>query len=221
MRIAIEGNIGCGKSTVIEAIERMPLCVDRGYATIQEPIDEWQHWLHEMYSDPQRWSFFFNLKVLLTLSSWSTPTRLHSAVDGHDDLRIRQKFLCERSPAACRHVFVPIQSELGDLSAKETELLYEAHAALGWEPDVVVYLRSDPLEAFERMRTRARASEANVGIDYIRAVHEKYERLYNSAGVDKSTTTRNQVVVVVDVGERTAAEVANIVHEKVVAIVGR
>ena len=72
MRIAIEGNIGCGKSTVIEHLEKLPLCVERGYTTILEPMDEWQHWLQEMYADPQRWSFFFNLKVMLTLSAWSS-----------------------------------------------------------------------------------------------------------------------------------------------------
>ena len=193
MYVSIEGNIGVGKTTLIEKLMKAPEF--QGYSMLLEPIDVWQTWLHEMYRDPKRWSFFFNLKVLLTLSSWRPR---------QEDKRA----ICERSPLACKHVFSRVQHRRRELSDNELELLDEAHAALGWEPDVVVYLRATPDECLERMRKRGRPSEAGVGRDYLAEVHDEYEKLLMDS---RESSYR---VIVVQVGSKSSDDVLDeVLHE--------
>lgn len=197
--ISIEGNIGVGKTTLINQLE--VIFKDRNPTIILEPIDEWQQWLHDMYTDPKRWSFFFNLKVLLTLSSWF-PRGQPAASPG--DITIT-----ERSPLACRYVFSRVQHERQEMTDKELTLLDEAHDALGWEPDVVIYLRDEPCRCVERMRQRGRSSEEGVNLDYVEGVHAKYEELFKAAFKKK--------VIIVDVAHRTPIEIAQDVSDKIIA----
>lgn len=187
--ISIEGNIGVGKTTLIRNIEE--LLKEQKPVVILEPIDQWQQWLHDMYTDPKRWSFFFNLKVLLTLSSWKPR---------EDPGSTEFTMITERSPLACRYVFSRVQHERNEMTDKELELLDEAHAALGWEPDVVVYLRDEPENCVERMKLRGRLSEETVSIEYVKSVHDKYESFFKQYA--KKT-------IVVDVASRSSTEIAH------------
>ena len=198
MRIAIEGNIGCGKTTLIKN-----LSVKKGFehfGIILEPIEVWQPWLHEMYNDPQRWSFFFNLKVLLTLSSWFPRTDAATPVN----------VICERSPLACRHVFCKVQHERHELSDKEMELLMEAHDALGWEPDVVIYLRAPPDVCEKHMMQRGRTSEANVSLQYLTQVHDKYEELFQTPSKYKLVVVETNEDTEKQLTERVAQIIKNL-----------
>ena len=162
-----------------------------------------------MYEDPKRWSFFFNLKVLLTLSSW-VKSKSHNAPPSSPLDQNNQSTIFERSPLACRHVFSEVQHERGELSDKEMRLLVEAHGALGWEPDVVLYLAASPEVCDAHMRTRDRASERGVSIEYIREVHAKYERLF---GAGRDPTLAHCRVIVVDASTCTPSELASTVAE--------
>ncbi len=197
MRISVEGNIGCGKSTLIKNLSSMDAFHD--VRTVLEPIEEWQSWLTEMYNDPHRWSFAFNMKVMLSLSEWKK-------WDSQD-------CIFERSPLACRHVFCKVQHERAELSDKEMALLVEAHGALGWEPDVVIYLRASPRVCEMHMRARGRLSEANVSQEYLKQVHDKYDALF-------LLESANYRVIVVDVDDVTPSELASIVADEIKACIG-
>ena len=67
MHLSLLGNIGCGKSSVLNKI--------KGYqdmAVRDEPMDKWeniggQNLLKMYYDDPKKWAFVFQTQVLLTL----------------------------------------------------------------------------------------------------------------------------------------------------------
>lgn len=160
-RIAIEGNIGSGKTTLLRGLARR-----LGARTVLEPVGAWEPWLARMYRDPPRWSFAFNLKVMLSLRTWPAIEALRGCPD---------VVLYERSPIACRDVFCRVQHRLGQLTDDELALLHDAHDVLGWAPDAVVYLRVPPRVCEARMHERGRSSEAAVPGSYLDALHDAYD----------------------------------------------
>ncbi|RXG61031.1 Deoxynucleoside kinase [Armadillidium vulgare] len=64
--VAVEGNIGSGKSTFLNYFSKLP-----NVLTFEEPIDKWtnvsgNNLLQMLYEDPSRWSFLFQSYVQLT-----------------------------------------------------------------------------------------------------------------------------------------------------------
>ena len=43
------------------------------------------------------------------------------------------------------------------------------------KPDMIIYLRSDPVTAYERMVSRGRLEESSAKFNYIKDLHEAYE----------------------------------------------
>lgn len=158
MKIVIEGNIGGGKSTVLSMIStktRLPIFL--------EPVDtEWTEGLKLFYSDHARWGFAFNLKVLMTYHQWRNN---------------RFKALYERCPMSSKCVFSQLQYESGLMTKFENDLYQQYYDNLAWEPDVVIYIRTPPEVCHQRMNSRGRECEANVPLDYLQKVHDKYEEL--------------------------------------------
>ena len=161
MKIVIEGNIGCGKTSVMRKIHeatRLPMFL--------EPVDEWANWLDLFYKDPRRWGFTFNVNVLLTFNRWRNVDCLA---------------LYERSPMSCREVFTNLQYTNGDVNKMEIELFDTLYSQLKWKPNVVIYLRVDPSICMDRMNQRGRSCESSVPLDYLQAVHDNYEQMIEKA----------------------------------------
>jgi len=161
MKISIVGNISTGKSTVIRKLHegtRLPVFL--------EPIDEWRDWLNLFYTDFKRWSFTFNLKVLMSFNRWKG---------------IECTALYERSPMCCKMVFTELQKIDGVMTPMELELFEEIYEKVKWEPDVLIYLRSDPQVCMQRMHKRGRECENGVSLEYLQKVHDQYEKMMEIA----------------------------------------
>lgn len=156
VRVSIEGNIGCGKST------QLRLCAERlNVPTFAEPVDEWEPLLSEFYKDRSRWGFTLNMRVLLS----------------YLDNRFNQTCVVERSPYSGRYVFTQVGFSEGAISEKEWALYREYHDRFAWAPDVVIYIRTDPDTCFQRIQQRGRKAEAPVSYDYIRKLDFQYENM--------------------------------------------
>lgn len=158
MKISIDGNIGCGKTSVLSR-----LCQDARIPVFLEPVNDWKDWLTLYYQDPSRWGFTFNVKVLLSFHQWAN-----------------NKFMAlyERSPVSNKYVFADLQKDEGKMNQLEYSLFEEIYEKLSWCPDKIIYIRTDPDVCMERMKKRARDCESQVPFEYIQAIHNKYERLY-------------------------------------------
>lgn len=156
MRISIDGNIGSGKSALMDALK------EDGFVTYKEPVDEWKPLLYLMYSDPKRWSTTFNINALLSFAELPHPDTVA---------------LYERSPMSSFHVFAMMQHDMGYMTAQETAVVQKAYEQVSWIPDVIVYLRADPETSYERMMKRGRVAERYVSLDYISQVHDLYEKV--------------------------------------------
>lgn len=172
MKISIEGNIGCGKSSLLTR-----LCQDLRVPVFLEPVDEWKDWLAMFYTDPSRWGMSFNINVLLSFNKWKN-----------------NEFtaLYERSPLSNRYIFAQLQYDQGRMTDMELKMFEALYDKLAWTPDVVIYIKTDPAVSMERMKLRARSCENEVPFDYIKAIHEKYESLF---GTSQHAKTPHVIIV--------------------------
>lgn len=146
MRVVIDGNIGSGKSTQLNLLK------DLGFRVRKEPINEWP--LELYYSDPVRWGFLMQLSVL---SSFADP---------EDDV------IFERSMQSSRLVFWDVMNK----TPEEDRVYTSLYEKLKWTPDLVIYLRSDPEKCFERIEKRGQSGDNGISLNYLRALHTKYEQ---------------------------------------------
>lgn len=189
MKISIEGNIGSGKSSVLSR-----LCKETRIPVFLEPVDDWKDWLSEFYANPSRWGMSFNINVLMSFNQWKNNEFLS---------------LYERSPVSNRYVFSKLQYDQGRMNKLELELFEKVYDKLAWTPDVVIYIRTNPETSMERMKKRARQCEDEVPLDYLQAVHQKYEDIFNTTEYLARTYTvsdKKCKIIIVD-GNRTHDEV--------------
>lgn len=165
--LAVEGNIGSGKSTMLNCFQQ--------FADVQlspEPINQWcdlkgHNLLELLYKDPKRWSFQFQSYVQLT--------RLQ-LIREKSAARVR---ILERSLQNNRYCFLELARKVGSLSEEELAVLHAWHewldSSLNLNLDLIVYLKTHPDVAYQRMLARNRSEESSAKLQYLVHLHEAYE----------------------------------------------
>ena len=174
-RIALEGNIASGKSTLLELIR-----TEFKVHTVQEPVDKWQqvesptaansgNLLELFYKDPKRWAYTFQTYAFLS--------RLQAqATVVPDDVDV---IVMERSVNADYHIFAMNCHKTGLFSDLEWSLYSTWFAWLTdqFPPDFhgTIYLRASPAVCLERLRKRGRGEEKAVPLEYLDQLHSRHE----------------------------------------------
>lgn len=159
VRIAIEANIGVGKSTVLRKLhENHPHIL-----VFQEPLHAWEDLLQLFYANRSRWAMALQMRILLD--------RL--------DPKYKTSCVMERCIYSCRYVFAQTLFSDGSLSEKEWKLFKEYYDAFKDEvdPDIIIYLKADPAVCMERIQGRRRDGEEHVSLDYLQKLHFQYENM--------------------------------------------
>lgn len=159
MKLVFDGNIGCGKSSILKLIQNNKPIEMNIY---NEPLYDWSKWLELFYSDMNKYSFGFQMRVL------------KSHLDKKDILN----GIFERSPLSCQKVFGELLFEDRKMNELEWNLTNEFYYDYGWSPDYVVYLKCDPDICYQRIKQRNRNNEQSIDINYLQRIHQKYENLY-------------------------------------------
>ncbi|XP_063950962.1 thymidine kinase 2, mitochondrial-like [Lytechinus pictus] len=168
MTICIEGNIGSGKTLLLDNFSSQTGDVQ----VIPEPVDAWRNakghnMLGLLYKDPSRWSFAFQSYVQLTMLA------------SHQVPHIHPIKMMERSIFSAKYCFVENLYRSGVMSDAEYTVLTEW---FNWiistsycNIDRIVYLRTSPEHCYERIQMRHRKEETGITIDYLTKLHELYE----------------------------------------------
>ncbi|GJP43941.1 hypothetical protein CLOM_g3342 [Closterium sp. NIES-68] len=188
--VAIEGNIGVGKSTALRALSerlngdvalRRDITGGADVALLAEPLREWRNVrgsganaLEAFYKEPKRFAYTFQSLVFISRAS-----QYKQGVHSHPSaLR-----LCERSVFCDRLVFAPASVAAGLFTPLE-EALYDSWfdallpmmpAAI---PDAFIYLRADPAVCLQRLQQRSRSEETSVDLPYLQRLHELYDHWF-------------------------------------------
>eukprot|EP00959_Pyramimonas_sp_CCMP1952_P462707 9483694-Pyramimonas_sp.AAC.3 len=168
MRIALCGNIGSGKSSVLQR-----LSLERKRFTAEEPVHLWTDWLDLFYTHPERYAFGIQVKILNDLVDLDRTFAQHYK-------ETKANVVFERSPFDTVHVFGTLLRDDGKLHTLEWDLLRTMYSEYGWTPDVVIYLRTSPSTCVKRIVERDRKSERAIDHNYIRSLHDRHESLLRS-----------------------------------------
>ena len=162
MRIAIDGNIAAGKSTLFSSIATRPSLMSN-VTLFPEPLDEWGEILELYFQDRKSWALPLTLDILRGF--YKSYTTEHAIV--------------ERNPYTCRYVFTQILKCDGHISKDDMELIDQYMNTFGWKPDAVIYLDVLPGTCHDRMNERARRGEAeSVSYEEIRFIEYLYHKMF-------------------------------------------
>ena len=187
--VSIEGNIGGGKTTMINHIrERFP-----DYRIVDEPVHIWQalkdsadrSLLQCFYEDKTRWSYTFQNAAFITRIMGSTAA-LEKAksdiVSGHKEKIV---IISERGIFTDRYVFASMLHADGSLNPLEWELYtyWFDHFSKNVKLDGIIYVTTESGVCKDRIKTRGRQGEESISAEYLNELHKYHENWLNNATV--------------------------------------
>ncbi|NOR67349.1 MAG: AAA family ATPase [Woeseiaceae bacterium] len=160
--IAIAGNMGSGKSTLVDFLSRT-----YGVTPFYEPNDE-NPYLADFYKDMKGWAFQSQLYFL------SNKFRLHQELDRQAGVVALDRTIFEDA-----EIFATALFQMRKISKRDWETyqgLYGAILDAIRPPDLMIYLRCSMRTLRQRIRLRGRKMEQDVPLAYLK----RLERLYDS-----------------------------------------
>ena len=162
--IAIAGNIGAGKSTMVGFMSRR-----FGLHPLYEPVDD-NPYIADFYQDMKRWSFNSQIFYL------SRKFALHLEAQ-----KSGGKVILDRTIYEDAEIFVENLYRRHGLSKRDYITYRELNQTIRQElqpPDLLIYLRCSVRGVRHRIRKRARASEMAIPLSYIKRLHTQYENWF-------------------------------------------
>lgn len=175
MIIVIDGNIGSGKSTVLDRLAQ------KGYTVCKEKIEEWP--LDDFYKDPSRWAFLLQMSVLNSMHRLPEPNII----------------IHERCPDSSLAVFWENISDKGIVSQRENSVCKELYTKLAWKPDLHIFLDSNPMTCYERVSKRNQMGDTSVKLGYILQIDSYYKKYISNRNIKIIKSDREIDAVVDDV----------------------
>jgi len=176
--LSIEGNIGSGKSTIIEFLkEKYKDSSD--FIFLPEPVDQWEQIkdkdnntiLSKFYNDQKKYSFAFQMMAYI-----SRLELLRKAIQENPSKII----ITERSLFTDKFVFA--QMLYDDHKMEEIEYqIYNKwfYSFIDLAPlHKLIYLKTDPEISFKRIIKRNRDGENGIPFDYIKNCHLYHNHMY-------------------------------------------
>lgn len=160
--IAIAGNMGAGKSTLVEFLH-----TTYGVQPFYEPNDE-NPYLKDFYRDMKRWAFQSQLYFL------SNKFRLHQELDRQSGVVALDRTIFEDA-----EIFATALYQMRKISKRDWQTYQGFYAAILdaiQPPDLLIYLRCSMRTLRKRIRLRGRAMERDVPHSYLK----RLERLYDA-----------------------------------------
>ena len=153
MKVVIDGNIGAGKTTQLNILEK------KGFSVQREPIEQWP--LEDFYKDPSRWSFYFHMVILRTLQPVSDTGTI----------------FIERSLLSSRYVFWPLLVDKGLVSPGEDSVYSYFYEKFKWEPDIYIFLSKTPENSFMHIQNRQQDGDSDISFEYLEELDNRYKKL--------------------------------------------
>ena len=166
--ISIEGNIGAGKSTILEELKsRHSGSTDIIF--VKEPVDIWETVrdedgktiLEKFYQDSKKYAFQFQVMALTTRLSL-----LRNTIRENPNCKV---LICERSVDADKQIFAKMLYADGVITYMDYKiycLLADEHAR-DFDMDGYVYINADADVCHRRITKRSRTGESQIELEYL------------------------------------------------------
>jgi deoxyadenosine/deoxycytidine kinase len=159
--VAIAGNIGVGKSTLVDM-----LCRQMDWEPFYEPVTE-NPYLADFYADMDRWSFHSQVFFL------THRLRAHYQLSQHPNSVVQDRSLYEDAEIFARNLYMQGHIQQRDYSTYRE--LYETMMRFLPPPDLVIYLRASVSTLQNRIASRGRDYERTIATDYLQSLNDLYE----------------------------------------------
>jgi deoxyadenosine/deoxycytidine kinase len=160
--VAVAGNIGVGKSTLVEL-----LCVRLGWEPFYEPVSE-NPYLADFYKDMSAWSFHSQVFFL------THRLRSHYKLGQHPNSVVQDRSVYEDAEIFARNLY--LQGHINRRDYQTYRDLYETTSRLLPPPDLVVYLRASVPTLMNRIASRGRDYERTITPEYLHGLNKLYEQ---------------------------------------------
>lgn len=176
--VSIEGNIGSGKSTLVQELKDANLYPHSKVCFLQEPVDEWnkiadngETIIEKYYKDQNKYAFQFQMMAYISRLS-----QIKNAMKNNYDI-----IFTERSVMSDKNVFAKMLYNDGILSETEHMIYTNWHDNFISEiPEaIIVYLKTDPEIADERVKKRGRPGE-DIPLEYLRKCSDYHNQWIES-----------------------------------------
>src|SRR5215211_6728906 len=146
--VAVAGNIGVGKSTLVEM-----LCVRMGWEPFYEPVAE-NPYLADFYKDMDAWSFHSQVFFL------THRLRAHYDLAQHPTSVVQDRSVYEDAEIFAQNL--PLQGHIQLQDNQTYHELYETTMQFLPPPDLDVYLRASVSTLMNRISSRGRTYERTI-----------------------------------------------------------
>jgi len=167
--VYVEGNIGCGKTTLLEYLK------SKGEVVVPEGVSEWT-FLEKFYNEGSKWAFQLQTEIAISMKE-NFERGLKEAQRKNKDF-----LFVERSIMTCK---LFSNTQFSDVTNQDNcaqqailERLYK-HLMPSELESVTFYLSLPPDECWRRVQHRQRPEEQNVTQDYIYKMHKKFEEHFD------------------------------------------
>ena len=171
MIISIEGNIGSGKSTIINYLKTIE---NPNIVFVDEPVNEWlniksngKNALELFYEDQSKNSFWFQVLAYIT--------RLRNLLEAVKN-NSNKIIITERSIYTDKYVFAQMLFDSGNINDIEFQTYnywFDTFQSQT-KTDVILYVNTKPEECMNRIKVRNRSEESGVELEYLKTCHEKH-----------------------------------------------
>lgn len=171
MHIAVAGNIGSGKTTLTSLLAK-----HYKWEAHYEDVDE-NPYLNDFYEDMHRWSF--NLQIYFLNSRFSQILEIRKSP---------KTVIQDRTIYEDAYIFAPNLHSMGLMSSRDFETyftLFTLMSSLVQPPDLLIYLQASVPKLVEQIQKRGREYEANIRLDYLKKLNERYEAWISSYNLNK------------------------------------
>jgi deoxyadenosine/deoxycytidine kinase len=186
--ITIDGNIGAGKSTILNYLHS-----NHNIYVDLEPIDKWKSFLDNIYTNKKN---YFNFQVRVWLDrSWIQEKDMNTTI------------IMERSPYFIRNTFNKYMYNNNLINTQENNIINELYdkTDIIWKSNYFIYIRSNPQKCLERILKRGRDNEKEISIEYLNDIHNLHEETYEKA------IENNIKVLCIDIENKSLEEIAELI----------
>ena len=159
--VAVAGNIGVGKSTLVRLLSR-----ELGWEPFYEAVTE-NPYLADFYRDMPTWGFHSQIFFL------SNRLRSHRQLLDHPTSVVQDRSVYEDAEIFARNLHTQGSMDARDYATYRQ--LYEVLTEFLPPPDLVIYLRASVETLGQRIARRARDYERQIAPDYVDQINRLYE----------------------------------------------
>jgi deoxyadenosine/deoxycytidine kinase len=159
--VAVAGNIGVGKSTLVEKI-----CQYLEWDPFYEPVAE-NPYLADFYQDMPAWSFHSQVFFL------THRLRAHHQLARHPNSVLQDRSVYEDAEIFAQNLY--LQGHILERDFQTYRELYQTVIEFLPPPDLVIYLRATVETLIGRIAQRGREYERAISRDYLDSLNQLYE----------------------------------------------